>query len=525
MFISSGFSLIPYIGIQTDEAIFSNVLFDGATPWFVLSVFKKKIPLMVMSYLGTAKSALWGAVFAFTPPTVYSLRVPALFLGAASILLFYAFLLRTTCPRTALFAAALLATDSSYVMATAMDWGPVAIQHVTLAAGLWLLVKAWQTGSDRALAAGMWFWGAGLWDKALLVWMLSGISVAALILFYRELTRFLTARKIILAAVFFLLGALPLVIYNVRRPLETFRGNTVFSSEDLRSKLNLLPVTLNGSVFFGFLVEEDWPVKPREPQIALERASVRLARMVGERRRSLYWAAFVLSLGLAPVLLFTRWRRTLLFWLLALGIAWAQMLATKGAGGGAHHSILLWPYILIPIAVAFVWMASRLGRWGGPFLVASGLVLCGSALLVTNHYLAQALRNGAPGPWTNAIFNLAARLPAYPAQRIYLIDWGMLDNLRLLQAGRLPLMWGSGPVEKSEPTAEDRSVAASMFAEKDSLFVTNTDDKQVYPERNQRLRKLAVELGFERELLETVYDFNGRPCYEIFRFRRAAASP
>ncbi len=515
----SGIEIIPYIGIQTDEALFAGALFENGSSWFALSVFKKKIPLMVMSYIGATKTALYQPIFHWFGASVYSLRVPTLLLAAATIPMFYHFLLRAANRKVALTGAALLAFDSSYLLTATMDWGPVAMQHVCLIMGMLLNLKAFQENSPSAVAGGWFFFGLGMWDKALFIWLLSGVVVAAATVFPLEIRRKLSIRLVTTAGFFFLLGALPLLIYNIRRPLETFRGNASFSTQDLYPKIQLLPYTIDGSALFGYLVEEDWPVTQNQPVTAVEKASVGLAAIVGERRSSLYWYAFAGSVLLVPVLWFTAWRRPALYCVAAMGLSWGQMLATTGAGGGVHHSILLWPLPLMLIAIALVCVAEKMGAAGRSFVVIATVLLCGSGLLVMNHYTAQAIRNGSPGSWSNAIFPLSATLRKYAPSKIFLADWGMTDNLRLLDEGRLPLFLASGPLMNDEPAQEDVARLGLMLAEKSAVFVSNTDDRQVFPGVNPRLKKLASELGYRRELLEVVRDSNGRPCFEIFRFQ------
>jgi 4-amino-4-deoxy-L-arabinose transferase-like glycosyltransferase len=526
VFFVFGFAMIPHVGIQSDEALFSSVLFDGPAPWFWIQAFKKKIPLMLMTYLGTLKSGIYAVVFSFWPPSVYSLRVPALILGALSIPLFFRFADRATDRPTAWFAAALLAVDPAYLLASTMDWGPVVIQHLTLLTGLLLVLRSVQTGGRLGPLAGAGLaLGLGLWDKALFLWMLSGAALATLAVFPHELKRFLSLRRLTVFGCFFLIGALPLIIYNIRRPMETFQGNTQFSTEDLASKVQLLPYTANGAIFFGFFVEEDWAVRQRTSDSEVEQTSVALSQRLGERRESLNWKALALSLLLSPILLFTRFRRITLFLLIMLAVAWGQMLATKGAGGGAHHTILLWPYPLLLIAVAFRWLTEKLGprtaKWGYPALA---MVLCLSSVLVLNHYLAQVVRNGATGSFSSAFLNLSDRLKAYSPERIYLTDWGFLDNLYMLHRGKLPLYWGSEPLQAPEQTPEVLEQIRLMLADKDALFIAYTDDKQVFAEVNPKLREAADKLGFERETVEVIYDFNGRPTIELFRFRKAESA-
>ncbi len=516
LFLANGYSVLPYFGIQQDEAIFSGSLFDNPYPWYSIQVGQSGIPLMVMSYLGATKVWLYAAVFSFFRPSVFSVRIPMLLLAAASLWLFYRLVQRASGPRAAAFALALLATDTCYLLTSVADWGPVVMQHLALLAGMAGMLAAFQTGRSLPLALGAFSFGFGLWDKALLIWMLSGIGIATLLIFHTEIKRHLSIRRIILAGFFFLFGALPLLIYNIDKDLETFRGNARFSTEGLPTKVILFPRTLQGSALFGFLVEEDGRVTPRPPKTAFEAQTLAAADLLGQPRAGLNWHAFVVSLLLVPVLLFSRHRRAVLFVLITMAVAWAQMLFTKDAGGGAHHTILLWPLPLWLIAIAFTWISERLGRAGVPFLMAAGLLLAGASLAVTNQYRAMAIRNGSPGGYTNAIFNLSARLPSYTPDRVYLMDWGMLDNLRLLREGRLPLFWGTDEIANANPARLKR-----MLADPKAVFLTHTDDRQIFPGANDRLKEAAAKAGFRPVVRETVYDFNGRPTFQILQFEPA----
>src|SRR5258708_28669587 len=118
------------MGVKTEEAIFTSPLLPNGAAWFALSGFKKKFPLMVMSYLGSTKTWLYAPIFAVWDASAYSLRLPALLIGAASLFACYSLLRRTAGEPAASLATALLACDSSYLMATTLDWDPVAIQHL-----------------------------------------------------------------------------------------------------------------------------------------------------------------------------------------------------------------------------------------------------------------------------------------------------------------------------------------------------------------------------------------------------------
>ncbi|MDX1984252.1 MAG: glycosyltransferase family 39 protein [Bryobacteraceae bacterium] len=523
-FVLMGLAMIPHAGIQTDEAIFTSAMFTEPYPWFAISIFKKMVPLMVMSYLGTAKTALYTIIFTLWQPNVYSLRVPALLLGALSLVLTYLLFKRIAGRRAALFGTALLSFDTSYLLATVFDWGPVAIQHVCLLGGLLLLLKYGQEGEERALAGGFFLLGLGMWDKAIFAWMLSGAVVAAAIVFPFPLMRNLRPKQISKAAIFFSLGALPLIIYNVRKPLATFRGNASFSRENLPQKLRVLEVTARGSALFGFFGPTE-SERPREPEGALEAAFTAFSKATGNRQEHWLWHAWLASIALTPVLLFTKWRKAIAFTVIMMLVAWLQMVFTRDTGGATHHVILLWPFPILMIALAGEWLAEKAGRFGNAGMAAVALILSGSCLMVTSTYVSHFVRHGSAGPWSDAVFDLAEVLSRRNGQTVYLTDWGMLDNTRMLTQGKVPLRWASDPLTAPQLTADHTRFLNEILALPNAVFVLNTDDRQIFPEVNAKLARLTGELGFEREPVTTIRDSHGRVCFEIVRFRRKTIEP
>ncbi len=54
------------------------------------------------------------------------------------------------------------------------------------------------------------------------------------------------------------LGALPLVIFNVKTHLSTFTSNVKRDPEGIGKKAAMLWNTVNGQGLFGYLTDEDW---------------------------------------------------------------------------------------------------------------------------------------------------------------------------------------------------------------------------------------------------------------------------
>jgi len=224
------------------------------------------------------------------------------------------------------------------------------------------------------------------------------------------------------------------------------------------------------------------------------------------------------ALLLTPWLWFTRARRPLAFSFLAMLIAWAQMLFTKNAGGAVHHAILLWPLPAFFVGIAFDEASRRLGRAGLAALALIVVILTGSSLLVTNEYFARLVRNGPGLVWTDAIYPLSDCLNRVKPRAIYIDDWGMFDNLRMLNRGKLPLLVGSEPWSKPELDSEDHRIVLERIANPGAVFVEHTDGNELFPGVNAKLRKFAEGTGYRRELVAEISDRNGRPIFEVIRF-------
>ena len=140
LFFVTGCTFVSHLGLQNDEALFANGIFK---PYAVVYTFRlggSRLPLMLMSYLGTLKSWIYRPVFQLFGTGVSAMRVPMLLAGAASVWLFYLLLRRIAGERAAVVGCGLLAADSLYLLTTCFDWGPVALQHLLIVSGMLLLL-------------------------------------------------------------------------------------------------------------------------------------------------------------------------------------------------------------------------------------------------------------------------------------------------------------------------------------------------------------------------------------------------
>ena len=508
VFCLTGLALIPYPGLQNDELFFSGPLYFADASFYRLEFGATKIPIMVMSYTGALKTWLYAALFQFFEPNEWSVRIPVLLMGTATVWLTWVWVRRTAGNRAAAAAAILLATDTLFQLTNTFDWGPVALQHILLMAGLVAFDQYLRKQRLSLLAVASFLWGLGLWDKALLIWPLAGLAVAALCVYPRETLSRIRPKPLAIAVAAFLIGAAPLVQFNLAQHGQTATANTHLTAEDIPGKMTILRHTLDGSALFGYMVYstgDDYAIRPRNFVGRLA------ASIPGQHRHNLMFPACVAALAL--MFLARPHRRLLAFLLITTAVTWAQMAFNKGTGGAAHHAILLWPFPVIFVAIAFTAAAERIPRYGPPALAAVIALLAGANLLTTAEYLKDFAVYGAAGGWTDAVYRLSNSIEQNKKTTWFgLVDWGYLNGLRLLHEGDLPLFIVQ---VDGDPNELKREIDGS-----DRLFIQHTEDKQIFPGVNDRLRDNALKLGYIEKLERTIHDRNGRPVFELFRFEK-----
>ena len=467
---------------------------------------------MLMSYLGCLKTLIYAPVFKLFGAGVYAVREPALLIGACSVWFFFLLLRRMAGDRAGLIGCWLLAADSIYLLTTCYDWGPVALQHLLIVAGALLLFRFYQTMSSVSLALGWFLFGLALWDKALSLWILSGFAFAGIAVFPRQIRAVTSFRRILLSAAALALGAMPLISYNVHSPLATIRENTVFEKGNLSSKIHVLLETARGRALLGFwnATDESTP-SPHPPHGVLENASAGVSSFAGHRSSHWLYATVLTALLFSPL---GGWStiRAVLFFSLAMAVAWLQMALNPHTGGTVHHTILLWPWPEAVIAISFAALSRRLGRFGLTAIVVATILVATSCLLVTNEYYMRLVRNGGTPTWSAAVFPLAESVKQLDAAHVFCIDWGYLDTLILLNRNRPPMRDGIGLLS-------DASAMQWALSDPSNVFVGHAGQAEVNAGAEARFLGAAARLGHRPQLLATIPDGYGREIFTIYRFQ------
>ncbi len=539
VFIALGVWLIPLAGLQNDEALFAAPLYANVGSSLAAKIWHGQVPVMVMTYLGSLKAFVFAPILALFGSGIWAVRLPAVLLGAVTIFIFFDLARAAAGRRAALLGAFLLATDPVFLLTDTFDWGPVAIDHVLLVTGCWLLFRfgsregalgvvstpegrperppqaanlphtaPWRR--ELLLGTGFLCFGLALWNKAIFSWELAGLVAGAVTVFWREVWRALSVRNLGVAAAGFLVGALPLVVYNLRHDFPTVSENARLDMDSFYIKSFQLKSAANGNALLGYIVAEEAAGHPRPMTDVHGRVAAWIHDVAGTRRATGFY--YVLGALLLAVPLW--WRsRAAWFSLVFTTVAWLMMAMTRDAGGSAHHVILLWPFPILFAAVALARIPWRLGA-----VVAGGVIVMN--LLVINQHVYQLERYGSWDSFTDAIFPLSDGFDDASPEPVYAADWGIFDSLRLLHQGRLNLRVTTAPEDPAALTEAERRDLDYLLEGSPGVVVGHVPDREVFHGSAERLAKAAEAAGYRKEVLRTVADRNGRPVFEIYRFVR-----
>ena len=520
IFLTLAIVVIPLPGIQNDEAIFTTPLYEAPVPFLSIGSHRHYIQVMILSYLGELKTLIYAPVLRLFGPSVWSLRLPAVFFCLGTVVLTWMYTRRVAGTRAAGIAAVVLAADPSFLLTGTFDWGPVALQHLLLMAGLVCLLRWFDRGSTVMLAAAFFAWGLGLWDKALFIWPLSGLVVAALLVYPRQVFARIRPRATGIALGALLLGSFPLVAYNLLHRGATAGQNLQFGLADSARKFDALHKTLEGSALFDIWAPFTPPPVPFAASSGWERSSEWVAQKVGSHRRTGFAWFLLTALCLGAFAVNPRERRQIFFLLLAMTIGFLEMLITMGAGMAAHHIVLLWPFPIVLFAIPFGALAGVRVRVLNFAAIAVTALLFVQEVLTNNQYLAGFVTGGFPPIWTDAVYGLSEAVRARGGHRFEDVDWGYGNSLEFLTAGRVDLGEDWGCLAQSASAGGSDCGMPAILARPGVLFIEHTPDNEVFPQVNEHMQRIAAEQGFGAVIDQTIMDSHRRALFQIVHFEK-----
>ena len=479
-------------GIQEDEALFVAPLLRGAAELYEWRVGGLHIPVMSMDYLGALKSWLYWPVFSVWQPGAWSMRVPVCVLSVVTLLLFVDVVRRVAGRRVALAAGLILATDAVFVLINVFDM-TVCLLLLATVAFLNLLQR-------RLVGAAFLVAGLALWYKAIFLFPLAAMLLAFAIAYPRDVRRWLTLRNVAVAAVCLVLGAAPLIAFNLARRGATFQASQDLPGIAASEKLVMLRHTLDGRAFEHYMFRSSLDEK-----IALSGSSMADV-VVGWYRESHFGPGSALLPLLALALLALPFLKksspfpALVFSWVAAGVAYGVMLVFRDAGAGPHHTVLLDPAPQFIVAASVAALAERWRAGRSAALIALSVVVVGSNLWLLDRYWHAGRANGFSVYWTDGVKNLANVIRAQSLP-VASLEWGTRNGVQIEAGNTLNFVADTSPRENV-------------------LYVTHCEGYVLDQGRATRFEQSAAAAGLQQTANRVVADKKGHLVYCLFQLAR-----
>jgi 4-amino-4-deoxy-L-arabinose transferase-like glycosyltransferase len=520
LFFSLTYLQLP--GLQYDEVNFSNAAlgnFDGPFVVWSAKIFGKRVPLMIMEYIGALKSALYFPIFKLFGAGASSVRLPVVAIGVITLLIAYGLYRRMFDGRIAILGLILFATDPTFIFANKLDWGPVSLLLALELLSLYFMWRWMTEGKRNFLAVAGLFFGLGLYNKIIFAWFIAGFFIALLLCYRESVKKLLHWRSLICFIPAFLLGSLPLIAFNIARPMGTFQNQPVLTLpglDALHYRYLLISGTLDGSGVYALVNSED----VGHPADILAAPPVGKVDRLMRTMSAFPWVGrsplplvFYGSLALILLWCFRRLpkKREIVFIGIQLLVIVFFISANENATG-AHHIIVFYPFVFILVAFAVI----ELGRWLGKWRTVSG-ILVGACLLplitaqivVDTRHLRSFRVFGGNRFWSDAIYDLASFTRQNSDKNYLLMEWGVGTQLLLLTNGRIQydeLSCSQKDLEACIDPVLNRMNTYYVF------YVPPFEDQPLLNAFKQALAKRNLQ----GRILKTFYQRDSRPVYAVY---------
>ena len=405
------------------------------------------VPLQISPYVGAEKAWIYPPIFALFGVSALSIRLPAILISCGTLVLGYSLVRRILSPGWALAFSIACAVHPAFIFLTKVDWGPQVIMLFLKALCLVLCFR-WLDGTTRTCWSILGLWVLGFLDKFNFVWFVIALVIATCAI-YRDviLRKIKTLRPAVLAGAGIALVAAGLSTLWIIFPLLE-RPQTSALSGRLLHIWQLYQFTCTGlaTAFMWFKSVPPFPSWTGWSVIALTIVFLILALLGYAENES------------PDKKIDLRTLRFCLWCLVMFGIVFMEIALTPQAGG-AHHTIMLFPFDLLAcFSAAYLFAKSIAGRKRGLVLLTQCCILClwtaSNLESLTIHFGKFKDAAGFYGRFSPRIESLAKFLnkEGRTAEAIYCIEWGVGNQLRALCKPEI-----AGKIRDDWPTFQDWS--------------------------------------------------------------------
>jgi 4-amino-4-deoxy-L-arabinose transferase-like glycosyltransferase len=485
----------------------------------------KVFPIMVTDYIGALNVYLLLPAFALLGSTVFALRLVPVLFAALTLLLTYWLARELFGRRVAILTALLLAVNPSFIFWSRQGVFVTSITATIAVASLLCWLHWHRERRAGYLYGGAFLFGFGLYVKLLFLWVVVAL-VATVLLFrlpslrkgirLRRALHRLQVRHWIVALVFFLLGILPLIIYNIQTEgtLRTlidnltstyYGGSNLAFAENLATRLEQFKVVLNGGHLWylgGIYANDLYPL-------------------------------FFIGAGLISVLLVVlkarrEWRRVTFPFLMLFFVLLASCFTVSDLWF-THYSILV-PFLPMAIVVTLDLLAryavpavagqegnevNQLWRFvPGVVIVLVVVVLGAKDLQVDLDYHRALTRSGGYAAHSDASYELARSLQARGVSSPLAMDWGIDATVQFLTSGMVNPIEIFGYEWEAGQAFNER--LASFLPNPDSVYIFHSEEETVFRRRAAFDDQVAA-VGKASRVEEEIYDRSGRLMFVLLK--------
>jgi hypothetical protein len=513
LFLLVGMFMLPLPGFEADELLFIKAWWHPETVAAHISIFRHWFPLMAMTYVGALKSWLFAPLLSVLGTNTWAVRLPPLLLTCLTLVLLAIFLRRICGWTAALFSTWLLATDATLLYTSIMDWGPVVLQNLLLVSGL-LLFERWHVKRRRFLFfSGALCFGLALWDKALFFWNLGGMAVAFLIVGFSFIRRNLRWQLLLAGGLGFLLGAWPLIRYNIRHRGATLAENTDFVYDQIDYKIRYLQLAVDDKASIAPFADYTAPAPAAPIAAPFGHSAIVLSKKLPVTSAGPRFWLIVAMLTAGIILGSGVQRRWAAFFALTASLAWIQSAVTPNSGGSLHHSVLLWPLLYAGAGLGAGAIATRLGRFGPPAVALLTAVFAVWGLLAFVQMYAMAVSVSFRPQFSSADRGLGEYLGREHITRAIVTDWGIGDliDVRTNRA-----------VQIDDQIVQIRDNQLNVSRLQDCLLpsctvVAYVTHRDVFPNQGEKLDQELARSNLRRHAKAVITDALGTPMFQLFQ--------
>ncbi|MDM8530614.1 glycosyltransferase family 39 protein [Anaerolineales bacterium HSG25] len=585
------FEAVPIIQLLTGQPVSS---FRGHG----ITIGGQTIPFMTQDYIGALNSyaALpFIMIFGSTPT---ALRLMSVLVGLLTIMATYllvSYLSRNQ--RVGLVAALILAVDPTFIF-----WNRQGIFVTSMTATIGVFatycwMRRWHDGGYRWAMAGSFLFGLGLYAKFLFLWLIAALGALFLLylLYYhfilkqpwldlilfpgashrdrtsadagslpaRQLPTFLKW-ELPMSMVAFLMGALPLIIYNLQtwgtylaiteNAGTSYYGvdNTAFI-DNLGQRLYQYQVLLSGAhlwylgdiisnplppiLFGGMLVLVLWAVgwgvltysyrALPEPVEGIEPAEddyTGLSNSLPPPNLPLQGGGAI-SLQ-QPKSVSESQTLTALFPFAVIGLVILASIGTVSALWVTHFAILM-PWAAMALSLGGWFCYQSYERWLSAFTRQAMLSLGLTMLVLTNlvgvvSYHRALTESGGLSTHSDAMYDLSDWLVERGSPPVAAMDWGLAAPIFYLTNGQV------APVElfgySWQSDADLTSRMQKFIEQPDTYYLWRAPDEIIF-DRSGEFKSMYRAVNLEENIEEAFYERSGRPLLGITRLMEKGTAP